>query len=170
MNTTLIIKKLALAGILCAPVPVTYVNHDRIKTGVEHVKKRINPRKYNVRRARPVAPPCVPVVGTGYYVPEVPPIGGIEPLTLRSESPLRYDFGESPGSANIVRQPPQVFTPGSSNGSGPSGPIVVFNPPVLTPPIVVEPPMVPEPATWALLVSGFALVGISLRTRKVTYA
>jgi hypothetical protein len=39
----------------------------------------------------------------------------------------------------------------------------------VTPPPVIDPPVdgVPEPATWAMMISGFALIGASMRRRKV---
>ena len=148
MKAALLIKKLAILGIVCAPVPVTYVAHDKIKAGIEHVRHPHRAKRIGSAVRRQSPPPCEPTLAGPLSVP------------LHS---IPQDFGgyyDLPTSAQYGR--PQTYWPQNSQEPG----FVVTRRPIVIP----EPGnSIPEPATWTLLISGFALVGIALRSEKVTY-
>ncbi len=86
----------------------------------------------------------------------VAPLGGaLVPSLADAPPPQLQPFGVGPTDPSAG-----LFPPGAGGGGGGGGGIV--NP--LEPP---PPPggIVPEPAAWAMMVSGFGLVGVALRIR-----
>ena len=65
----------------------------------------------------------------------------------------------TPTGGNLINA---KITAGSTNA-------VAYNLPVVTPP-VTPPSAVPEPASWAMMIGGLAVVGASMRRRKMVVA
>lgn len=194
LTNAIMIKKLALAGYVCA-IPATGVVVYKEKPAIERVvNKIVKPKAKRVHRparrhhARPkvVAPPCVPeaggAIGTGgggggysrepigiTQINTVDDIsgGGGAPISTPS-APLIPAFTGRPPQAGLLPTTNPPYQPGSViiGYVPPVGGGGVITPPVTTPPVVPVTPAVPEAATWVMMLGGLGVVGFLLRNRK----
>lgn len=125
-----------------------------VNQGGQRVRRPCTPRRNPIAAA-----PTAPVVP-----PDLVP-GAVEeqPLVLASAPPLEPDLipaaigdlpppGGPPLPPTVPGLPPTVVPPGPP-------------PPVIPPPPPTTP--IPEPGAWALMITGFGLLGWALRRRRV---
>lgn len=98
-------------------------------------------------RSGPAAPQCAGGGGGGAFTNQT--ISGTFTLLSPSLAPLSLTFTDAFVRYQGVYAPPDV--PRGSSGVGLR---------------VVDPPAVPEPAAWAMLITGFGLVGCAARRRQ----
>lgn len=77
------------------------------------------------------------------------PLAVLEPTEIGFQTPVAPETGAPPMGGGFV------LPPGGGGGGG-----TMFPP---SPPIPISPGGVPQPAAWAMMVTGFGLVGLSLR-------
>jgi hypothetical protein len=119
------------------------------------VRHRALPR---VRKHKPV--PEVPIAVPDLTPPLVDLVTSPLPVTVPGLEAFDVPLITAPPSG-----PPEFFLPPPGGGFivPPGG----STPPVVTPPIVTPPtPSVPEPATWAMMLLGFAGIGVALRKQR----
>jgi len=170
-----VLSKVALC--VCPPVALatTVAAVPPVKRAVHHATAKPAPRPVARNAAagpaRAADVPCVPVApgAAGVPVPVAPLVTfadpGLSDLGDLPGIPGGAGGGVTPGATAPVGFPP-IATPGLPGGFVPDAPGTPGNPTNPNTPAVPETGAVPEPATWALMISGFALVGTAVRRRR----
>jgi len=168
ITKAMILAHAATVGLTCTAVEVAPPVYKAVKARVQGHHKPIVRHHRKTRVAAPGCPPASGIVTIGALQNYTRPLVPID--TVNGTGVLQGSKQEGYGYGSVSNGSTGTFIGGGGiggNGAGGGGGVAP-NPPVVVQP-TPTPSALPEPGTWAMMLAGFGMVGLTARvkTRRV---